>query len=148
MKKTPRHARLFAVLTAAPLALVLSGCSVVDEFAHKMRSASFDTAAELTTEWEGDAAWLPDDATDIEIRESTINKTAVVLASSGDKLDPALCSLVPRQSAPAYELEGSPSVYDVDEVFACGDWAVMASESGWFGWNPSHPDEARQSPTP
>lgn len=147
MKKIQLHARLLAVAATIPLALVFSGCSVVDELAHKTRSASFDTAAELTAEWEGDAAWLPADATDIEIRESTTDTVAVILASSGDELDPALCTLVPRQSAPAYELEGSASAYDVDEVFACGEWAVMASETGWFGWNPNHPGEAQQSPT-
>lgn len=148
MNKTAHRARSFALLTAIPLALVLSGCSVVDEVAHKMRSASFDTAAELTDEWTGEAAWLPTDATDIEIRESTMNDTAVILATSAATLDPELCSPVSRQSGPSYQLDGAPDVYKTTDAFACGDWTVIAAKDGWLGWTPNHPDEAKQSPTP
>ena len=148
MNKTSHPARYFALLIAVPLALVISGCSVLDEAAHKMRSVSFDTSAEVTDEWKGTAAWLPSDATDIEIRESTVNDTAVILATSDATLDPALCTVVPRQSAPAYQLDGAPSAYDATEALACGAWTVTATEDGWLGWTPNHPDEAKKSPTP
>ena len=147
MTKTAHRARSFALLAVLPLAVVLSGCSVIDAAAHKMRSVSFDTATEVTDEWKGEATWLPSDATDIEIRESTINDTAVMLAASDATLDPELCVVVPRQSAPVYQLDGAPNVYKADEVFACGVWTVMAAEDGWLGWTPNHPDEAKQSPT-
>ena len=113
-----------------------------------MRSVSFDTAAEVEDEWTGEAAWLPSDATDIEIRESTINDTAVILATSDATLDPELCAAVPRQSAPAYHVDGGPNVYKATEAFACGAWTVMPAKDGWLGWTPGHPDEAKQSPTP
>ncbi|GAA3214004.1 hypothetical protein [Microbacterium terregens] len=148
MNKPPHAARYFALLIAVPLAIALSGCSVVDEVAHKMKSVSFATAAEVSDEWKGDAAWLPSDATDIMIRESTVNDTAVILATSAAALDPELCSVVPRRSQPVYELDGAPSAYDATEAYACGQWTVMAAEDGWFGWTPNHPDEATQSPTP
>lgn len=137
---------LAALAAAASLSVVLSGCSLVDELAHKMRSVSYDTAAELADEWEGDAPWLPADATGIRIQESTMNDTAVILASSSAELDTALCAVVPRRSAPAYQMEGAPNAYKADTVFACGVWAVVASDDGWFGWNPSHPEEQKQSP--
>ncbi|GHD52915.1 hypothetical protein D9V29_12235 [Mycetocola manganoxydans] len=147
MNKTAHRARTFALLSTIPLALALTGCSVVDGFNPKEQSVSFDTAAEVTDRWKGDAAWLPADATAIEIRESTIDDTAVLLAASDAELDPELCAVVSRQSAPAYQVEGSPDPYKAGEVFACGTWTVMAAEDGWFGWNPNHPDEAQQSPT-
>ena len=147
MNKSSRRVRFSALFAAVPLAVVLSGCSVVDELAHKMRSVSYDTAAEVTAEWEGDAPWLPSDAIDISIRESTVNDTAVVLVTSDATLDPELCTDVPRQSAPAYQVDGAPSAYDASDAFACGAWTVMAAENGWLGWTPSHPDEEEQSPT-
>lgn len=148
MYKTSHHARSLALLVAVPVAFVLSGCSVVDQVAHKMRTVSFGTAAELTDKWKGNASWLPSDATDIEIRESTVNDTAVIFATSDATLDPELCTVVPRQSAPAYQLDGAPSAYAASEVFACGEWTVMTAEDGWLGWTPNHPDEAKQSPKP
>lgn len=148
MKKASHRARSFALLAAVPLAIVLSGCSVVDEAVYKMGSVSFDTAAEVADEWKGEATWLPSDATDIEIRESTADDTAVILAISDATLDPELCAVVPRQSAPIYQLDGAPSAYDASDVFACGVWTVMAADDGWLGWTPNHPDEAQQSPTP
>jgi hypothetical protein len=147
MNNTPRRSRSLAILIAVPLAIALSGCSVVDQVAYKMRSVSVDTAAEVKDEWKGEAAWLPSDATDIEIRESTDNDTAVILATSDATLDPELCTVVTRQSAPAYQVDGAPSAYDATEAFACGAWTVMATEGGWLGWTPNHPDEAKQSPT-
>ena len=144
---SPRRRILPVVALALPFAIALSGCSVIDEVAHKMRTEHFDTAAELGDDWEGDASWLPSDATDIRIRESTINDTAVLLATSDADLDPAVCTPVSRQSAPAYSMEDTPDVYAADRVYACGVWTVMASGDGWYGWNPSHPDEQAQSPT-
>lgn len=146
MTRTPRRALSFALLVAIPLGMVLTGCSLIDGFNPKERSVSYDTAAEVTDQWKGDAPWLPADATDIEIRESTLDGTAVLLAASDANLDPELCASVPRQSAPAYRVDGSPDPYKAKEIFVCGTWAVMASDDGWFGWNPNHPDEAAQSP--
>ncbi|MET0843647.1 MAG: hypothetical protein ABWY23_07340 [Mycetocola sp.] len=145
---SPRLRLLPALALALPLGIALSGCSVIDEVAHKMRTEHFDTAAELADDWQGDAPWLPSDATDIRIRESTINDTAVILATSGTDLDPAVCTPVSRQSAPAYSMDDAPDVYAADEVYACGVWTVMASDDGWYGWNPGHRDEQAQSPTP
>ena len=108
MNKTPHRARYFAIFIAVPLAIVMSGCSMIDEAAHKMRSVSFETAAAATDEWKGTAAWLPSDATDIEIRESTVNATAVILATSDATLDPELCAVVTRQSAPPTNWRAPP----------------------------------------
>ena len=78
-----------------------------------------------------------DFAPGIEIRESTINETA---------LDPELCRAIPRQSGPAYEVDGAPNACATTEAFAGGEWTVIAAEDGWFGWTPNHRDEAKQSP--
>lgn len=134
------------LLTAA---LALQGCAVVDEIAHKQRSATFPTAAALHEESGLDIAWMPADATDIRIVRSTLagaSDASVLLTSPTDALDPEVCAEVDRQSAPNYAIEGAPSVYSESTVFACGDWSVVASSDGWFGWTPNNPGEATQSP--
>ena len=137
--KTSR-ALLLAAL-ALPAFAALTGCSVFDELAHKQRSIQFDDAASAGADWGRDAPWLPGDATDIRIVESTTADDAVLLADSASGLDRALCSAVARQSAPAYEIEGAPDAYSATDIMVCGEWAIIPSESGWYAWTPTAPGE-------
>lgn len=137
-----RFRRTFGILTLSALAVSsLAGCSLVDELAHKQKSEEYASASAFETESDLDAAWVPSDATDIRIVRSTTADDASVLLLSPSELDAEDCFEVPRASAPAYSIEGSPEVYGQDEVFACGTWSVVAAEGGWFGWTPNHPDE-------
>ena len=144
-----RHRRTAAVAlaTVIPAAVVLSGCATIDEFVHNERSWEFAGASELATGWGGHADWVPDDAGDIRIRESTSGDVAALVLVSDSALDPALCAQVERLSGPAFEVEGTPDPFRVADAFACADWTVIATDDGWFGWTPNHPDEAAQSPS-
>ncbi|MFS0866190.1 hypothetical protein AB3M83_02495 [Microbacterium sp. 179-B 1A2 NHS] len=144
--------RTRTALAAAPLAaallLPLAGCSAVGDLLQQEASHTFATRADLDRQWGKDARWLPTDATAITTHESTAGDPASLTAASEATLDPARCAEVDRQSAPVFTLEGTPDVYKVDQVFACGDWAVIATDDGWYGWTPNHPDEQAQSPAP
>ncbi|WP_210098914.1 hypothetical protein [Microbacterium phyllosphaerae] len=35
----------------------------------------------------------------------------------------------------------TPDPYKAKTVFACGDWSVVASDDGWFGWTPNSEEE-------
>lgn len=144
-----RHRRPLAVALVAviPAALVLSGCSLVDEVVYQQRSDHFDTAAELTSDWSGAAPWVPDDASDIRIRESMNGNVVALLATSDAELDPTLCAEVERQSGPSYEVEGAPDAFAASDAYACGEWTVIAADGGWFGWTPNDPDEKAVSPS-
>jgi len=136
-----------AVVLLASVALTASGCAVVDGLVHKQKSAEYADADAFVADGDLDAPWLPVDSTQIRVIRSTQADDAALAAESSIELDPALCTEVPRQSAPAYTLDDAVDVYDLDTVFACGDWAVAKTPDGWLGWTPNHPDEAAQSPT-
>lgn len=128
------------VLIVAGL-ITLSGCSVYDSLVHKQTTSSFDDADAFAKDGEVDADWVPDDATDITVRRSTLDDAAdaVILLTSGSPLDG--CRAVDRRSAPSWVLDDAPDPYTADTVFACGQWSVIASDDGWFGWTPNSAEE-------
>lgn len=140
-----RAAALGALLT--PVALVATGCtSLVDELVHKEKDLTFADRAALRDGWRGDAGWVPADATEITGTASTDSAVAAILVQSREELDPALCAQTSRRSAPVFALEGAPDVFEMDTVYACGEWAVVATDGGWLGWTPSNPAEEAASP--
>ncbi|HET6299990.1 hypothetical protein [Microbacterium sp.] len=140
--------RISALALAGVAAFTLSGCAVIDELAYHQRSSSYEEVAAAPESSPAHAEWVPDDARSIRITESTrpdATTTAMLLTSSSS-LDPQVCTEVDRQSGPSYGIEGAPDVYKIDTVFACGEWSVVPSDEGWFGWTPNHPDEQAASP--
>lgn len=131
-----------ALLSLGTLA-VLSGCAIGDTLNIETES-EFPTTAEVSADWDKSAPWLPEDATDILIREVQKADSAVLLATTSSELDPALCVETERRSAPMFTVDGAPDAY-TDRAFACGDWTVIPSDDGWYGWTPSHPDEQAAS---
>jgi hypothetical protein len=129
-----------ALLTAG----ILSGCSM--ETLQNETSDEFDTVADLTTAWDLPVAWLPDDSVDIRTHSAINGDLAIVRATTDESLDPASCAEVERQSGPVYEEDWSPSPW-VDTVWACGDWSIIPTDDGWYGWTPNHPDEKAAAPT-
>ncbi len=129
-----------AVATGAValLAASLTGCTIVDEVLHGERPASYDSAADVPEELGLD--WAPADATDIDvIASSRAEGTATVLLTSSSDL-PDDCVLVPRESGPTMTLTDEerelPETYKATEVQLCGDWAVLPTADGWYGWTP------------
>lgn len=131
---------------AAPTLIVvgllsLTGCSAYDSLVHKQATSTFDDTTAFDDGAEVDAEWIPADATEITVRTSTIEDAAdaVILLTSGSALSD--CTEVKRHSAPSWVLDGAPDPYKAKTVFACGDWSVVASDDGWFGWTPNSEEE-------
>lgn len=122
--------------------LSLTGCSAYDSLVHKQVTSTFEDVAAFDDGSEVDADWIPADATAITVRTSTIEDAAdaVILLSSDSDLS-ADCPEVERYSAPSWVLDDAPDPYTAKTVFACGDWSVMASDAGWFGWTPNSEEE-------
>jgi hypothetical protein len=142
MKKT--RTVLLAILATISIA-ALTGCASIQGALQKESAAEFDTAADIADEWDKSAPWLPEDATDIRIHQASEGDPAVLLSTSDAELDPSLCVEVERQSAATFTVDGAPDSYAADNVFACGDWAVIPADNGWYGWTPNHPDEKAAS---
>lgn len=137
--RRPRSLRIaLATGAVALLGTALTGCTIVDKVLHGERPASYDSAADLPDELGLD--WAPSDATDIDVIESTrADGTATVLLTSPSDL-PDDCVLVPRESGPTMTLTDEdrelPETYKTTEVQLCGDWAVLPTADGWYGWTP------------
>jgi len=132
---------------AAPALIIvglvsLTGCSAYDSLVHKHATSTFDDAKAFNAASEVDADWIPADATEITVRTSTMEKAsdAVILLTSASALADD-CAEVERRSAPAWVLDEAPDPYVAKTVFACGDWSVMATDSGWYGWTPNSDEE-------
>lgn len=141
-----RAAALPAVILLLLMPLV--GCAAVVDALRGEAAGEFATRDDLVADWDKDAPWLPADATAIVTHESTEGAPASLRAVSSAALNPALCVEVERESAPTFALAGTPDVYKIDRVHACGDWSVVATDDGWYGWTPNDPDERVQSPAP
>jgi len=138
------NARRISIAALALLTVgILSGCSM--ETLQNETSDEFDTVADLTTLWDLPVAWLPDDSVDIRTHSAINGDLAIVRATTDESLDPASCAEVERQSGPVYEEDWSPSPY-VDTAWACGDWTIIPTDDGWYGWTPNHPDEKAAVP--
>lgn len=120
----------------------LTGCSAYDSIVHKQATSTYDDAEAFGEGTAVAADWVPTDATEITVRTSTIEDApdAVVLLTSGSEL-PDDCAEVERRSAPAWALDDAPDPYKAKAVFACGDWSVMTTGDGWFGWTPNSQEE-------
>ncbi|MFC0680913.1 hypothetical protein ACFFGH_24045 [Lysobacter korlensis] len=136
---------LSAVLLSS-LIVPLTGCAALMDQLENEASTQFDSTADLEKNWGKAAPWLPSDATGIQTHESTAGDPAILSAKSVAPLEPSVCAETERHSAPAFQEEWSPSNVFVDRVYACGDWTVIPTEDGWFGWTPNDPDEKAASP--
>lgn len=124
-------------------ALTLGGCAAVDGLVHKQSTQTFDDSAAFRAEAPVKADWVPDDATAITVRTSTMKEAAdaVILLRSASASLPAECVETSRTSAPSWTLDDAPSAYDAKTVFVCGDWSVIPASGGWYGWTPNSDDE-------
>jgi hypothetical protein len=134
---------VLAIATSMTLGLVfLTGCSAYDSLVHKQSTSTFANVETFNAGSTTEAAWIPTDATEITVRTSTLAKAsdAVILLDSGSALL-GDCAEVERYSAPAWVLDDAPDPYKADSVFVCGDWSVMSTETGWYGWTPNSDEE-------
>ncbi len=140
------HSRSLVALVAASALLLLTGCAdLVEEWTGEA-SREFESTTALADGWDRQVPWLPEDATHIRVHHALDGDEAVLGATSPTALDPALCAEAARQSGPAFTREWSPWAF-LDRVWACGEWTVVATDDGWYGWTPSGPDELAASPS-
>jgi uncharacterized protein YceK len=142
-----KQKQLLPVFTAVVIVgVALTGCSSIIDQIPREKSHEFTSAQDLARNWNQPVAWLPSDATLIKTREAAAGSPAILAATTDAELDGSQCAETDRQSAPTFSDEWSPENVYVDRVFACGDWAVIKTDSGWFGWTPNDPDEKAVSP--
>lgn len=145
--RTRRITLLPLTLAATAMAaLALTGCTSLQQTLQDEHSDTYPDSAALAADWDKTAPWLPEDASDISMHETVDGDPASLLVSTDTELDLTTCAEVDRQSAPTFAIEGAPDAYSIDTVFACGDWAVVPTDDGWYGWTPNHPDEKAASP--
>lgn len=135
-----RTALAASALLAAGM-LSLTGCSIYDSLVHKQATSTFDDVGAFDAGAEVGADWIPADATDITVRTSTVDQAedAVILLSSSAELEG--CTETERYSGPTLALDEAPDPYTAKTVFVCGDWTVMPTDDGWYGWTPNSEDE-------
>ena len=142
-----RGATLALTLAAtAVAALSLTGCTSIQQAIQDESSGTYADADALAENWNKTAPWLPDDASEISMHQTVNGDPASLLLTSDADLDLSQCAEVERQSAPTFAIEGAPNAYKIDTVYACGDWAVVPTDDGWYGWTPNDPDEKAASP--
>jgi hypothetical protein len=133
-----------SALIAVISVVALAGCADIEDAVQNESSVEYDTTSEVAAKWVEAVPWLPEDASSIRIHHSVKGDPAILSATSDAALDPALCVETERRSAPAFTEDWSPESF-VDTVFACGDWAVIPADTGWYGWTPNHPEEKAAS---
>jgi hypothetical protein len=144
--RTRRTTLTLALAATAVSGLVLTGCTSIQQAIRDESSGTYADADALAENWNKSAPWLPDDASDISMHQTVNGDPASLLITSDADLDLAQCAEVERQSAPTFAIEGAPDAYKIDTVYACGDWAVVPTDDGWYGWTPNDPDEKAASP--
>lgn len=132
-----RTARLLLLLPVALLATTaLTGCSQVSNALHRTHEQSFPDRAAAQEGWTGVASpgWLPADATDIRGLATDDETNSVVALTSPSDL-PAGCVAADRRGIPFESPDWAPALDAFpDRVERCGDYEVMRTEDGWFGW--------------
>ncbi|RLP77985.1 hypothetical protein D9V32_01245 [Mycetocola tolaasinivorans] len=131
---------------ALALTVTVSGCAGIDELVTRTKAASYQDRDALISSGIA-ASWVPRDAHRIRASRSLDGADMSVLITSKSGLDPRKCPRVARKSTPSYVLAGAPNAYAAKDVFACGEWSVIPTRGGWFGWTPNHPGESQTKPT-
>jgi len=132
------------LLAAAASTLALTGCSAVEDMIYGEQTHQYDNMNSLEADWTQaeTVGWMPDDASDIRIRESTDGSVAILGFDSDSDLAES-CVETERLSGPTFGDDWAPKKVYVDTVFACGAWAVIPTDDGWYGWTPSAPEEQK-----
>ena len=143
--RTARTALTAAALLIA-IPLTLAGCSVADVL-QKQTTGDVSSVADLQSAWRNPASeptWIPADATRIRYIAGTAGPKdadpASVRVDTKSAL-PADCKEVPRRSLDSFGSDWAPKEFP-DTVDACGNWAVVSVDGGYFAWTPLAPGEA------
>ncbi|WP_150307747.1 hypothetical protein [Planctomonas psychrotolerans] len=145
MNTAPLPRTILTTMAALLVASTLAGCTMTNDAVYKTRTTTFDSHDSMAGDIPG---WIPTDATAITRVQARDGDATSILLTSAEEPDADLCTTTPRLSAPTMQIAGAPDVYgtDGDTVFSCGDWTVMVSPDGWYGWTPVTEDPAAAPP--
>jgi hypothetical protein len=130
MKKT-------LIAAALLVTVALTGCTTIRDSLTNRHELAFDDYTAAADGWESLPDWVPTDATDVRVRETTNAPIAIVGISSAS--DPVDCTEAERKYIPGLGGDWAPTDYP-HSVLRCGDYEVMATDTGWFGWTISQTD--------
>jgi hypothetical protein len=144
ISRSPLFAVAVAIVVAIVALFVFLDVADVFRLGHPVSSTTYASKAELVKDWDKSAPWLPGDATGIQVKEVKQYgpgfDPAILRAISRSALNPALCAQTSRLTSPALTASWAPDA-DVPKVYACGDWDVIPTPDGWFGWTKNGPQE-------
>jgi hypothetical protein len=142
--RSPLFVTAGAIVAAIVALFVFLDVTDVFRLGHPVSSTTYASKAELVKDWDKSAPWLPGDATSIQVKEVKQYgpgfDPAILRAISRSALNPAMCAQTSRLSSPAFTASWSPDA-DVPKVYVCGDWDVIPTSDGWFGWTKNSPQE-------
>jgi hypothetical protein len=121
--------------------LALSGCTQISDALHHESTVSFSSTKSLDQNWNRKASWVPSGGTHILIHEASSAPSAILAVRSKKSLNTSECKKSVRRSGPVFSQPWAPKNAFVQNAYICGDWDVIATKSGWFGWTPNSPDE-------
>jgi hypothetical protein len=132
------------VVGAILLLFVILDATDTFRFGSSVSSTTYATRAELTRNWNKSVAWLPNDATEIRVKEVKRYgpkwDPAILLALSDSSLNPTLCAQTKRLSSPVLTAPWSLNT-NHGEVWVCGNWDAIPTTNGWFAWTVNSPQE-------
>lgn len=144
MNKMTRRNSAPLLLLLAVGTTALSGCSSIDDMINRQETHTYEDKKSFEADSEISTDWVPDDATEITVRSASRegDEVAVIHLDSTSNL-PDSCREAERKSAPLLTIDGAPDVYKPknNNVHICGEWTVMQSSDGWYGWTPNTEDQ-------
>jgi len=116
------------------LVIALAGCAELGDLARQQHEEAFGTYGVAASDWVGVdiPGWIPDDATDLR-NVASLDETIAVVRVVTDSGLSGDCEPAAREGIPLLSVDWSVEKWP-DEVWACGDYEVMAVEDGWLGW--------------
>ncbi|MBM3715093.1 MAG: hypothetical protein FJW64_05040 [Actinobacteria bacterium] len=126
-----------AVAGLAAIFLTTAGCALVNDVAYGMKQTTHANPVELAQERGTTLDWMPSDARSIS-RVASTREDGVESILFTSATAPTGCTETERMSAPTMSIDDAPDVYDIDEVFVCGRWAVAAGPGdAYVAWTPA-----------
>ncbi|MCY1696167.1 hypothetical protein [Curtobacterium sp. SL109] len=143
-----------AVLGMGLIVATLTGCSLLEPY-QKEQQQHYDTYSDAPSKADSEdlawfmPAWVPEDATDIDVRLDTEEPGYVIAFDSASDVDTAACTpLDGPHGGPAMSAGFLPDSLPTTGLLTCGDGRATAEVDGrWYGWTTKEPVAADTNDT-
>ncbi|MBF4591096.1 hypothetical protein [Curtobacterium sp. VKM Ac-1395] len=143
-----------AVLGMGLIVATLTGCSLLEPY-QKEQQQHYDTYSDAPSKADSEdlawfmPAWVPEDATDIDVRLDTEEPGYVIAFDSASGVDTAACTpLDGPHGGPAMSAGFLPDSLPTTGLLTCGDGRATAEVDGrWYGWTTKEPVAADTNDT-